>query len=588
MKEKIMSYLDVPRLHFAGNFIAQPSTLNNTGSNFDPAVTNPFPSWNPNGNHYWQFLNCTVQTVVNSDGSIYQSPNQDPIIGAAFTSTDNPTPAKLVDLDTEQQLVSQIWGLQIKVAISETDYFVGNFRVVPFNDIKFGRSLSGGGDAAASAYFQSVLDEVEWGGDITSPFLQELQKVSRDSLSIKFVVDGYNENSKQGRIVGTIGPARAGDPPNFLLGRALRPNAMIAGNELWYGYARVDKKRQTVLVDFGNSIPTTAPGGPPPDLGTLQLAIIPPAYLGAPIFLGVYDYSEAAYLATAGIQEFPVNEAQLTALASTPLGLVQTIAPAGQANPLGILLQEGANGTYINATQIVYRLDPGDIAYVKLIALQFGEPAANQLIALQLNPALLVPQLSPISANPPQPGPVPMIPVSAPLYALTFPSSVTTDKTGSATFQMAASDPGNPRGFIDGQVYGVGFNWAKDQDPTFPPDPNGTLSVLVFDSFVGTPTWETIQPFMAKYAKLYPYMDSLFKPGGLGDITTYQQNVATFQTYLNFPITDTRYMPVTRDMSRDKRKLLQVWLDAGAPGPTTKDAKTTKKAKPIKKSKPRK
>jgi hypothetical protein len=560
-----MSYLDVPRLHFAGTFIAQPSTLNNTGSNYEPNVTSPFPSWNPNGNHYWQFLNCTVQSAVNADGSVDQSASQDPIVGAALTSTDDPVPAKLVDLDTEQQLVSQIWGLQIKVAISETDYFIGNFRVVPFNDINFNRALGFGGDAAASAYFQSVLDDVTWGSEITSPFLQELQSVSPDSLSIKFVVDGFNQDIKHGRVVGTIGPALDDEPSNFILGRSLRPSASVQNNQLWYGYARVDEARQRVLVDLGNSIPTTLPGGPPPDLGTLQVAIIPPN--GSPTSLGDYDYSQAAYQATAGIQEFSVTPDQLSALASTPLGVIQTVAPAGATTPLGTLLQESANGTYINATQMVYRMNPGDVADVELIALQFGQPAANQHICLQINPSLLMGQLAPISPNPPPPQPpvpTPMIPVSVPITALTFPTSVTTGDDGSACFQMTASDPGNPRQFIDGQVYGVGYSWAEDQDPSFPTDPNGIVSVLVFDTFEGEPTWETVQPFLAQYAKLYPFMDSIFQ---LDDPTVYQQNIATFQEYLNFPITDPRYMPVTRDMSGDKKQVLLEWLDAGAPGP---------------------
>jgi hypothetical protein len=558
-----MSYLDVPRLHFAGSFVAKPSTLNNTGSNFEPNVTDPYVSWNPNGNHYWQFLKCTVQSAVNSDGRV----KKDPVLGAAVLSTDTPSPAKLVDLDTEQQLVSQIWGLQIKVAASETDYFVGNFRAVAFNDINFGRETNGSGDAAASAYFQSVLDDVTWGSGISSPILKKLKSISPTSLSIKFVVDRFNQDKKRGRIVGTIGPAFADEPPNFVLGRALRP---AGGNSpLWFGYARVDKTRKKVLIDLGNSIPTKAPTGTPPNLGTLQVAIIPPS--GSPSILGVYDYSKAAYQATAGIQEYPVTPDQLAALASTPLGVIQTTGPGA---PPVVPLQEGANCTYVNATQMVYRMNPGDVADVKLIALQFGERAADQLISLTLSGDLLQPapisSAPPLSPAPPQP-PVPtaMIPVATPTSALTFIPGVTTGADGTATFQMTASNPGNPRGFIDGQVYNVGYSWALDQDASFPPDPYGALSVLVFDSYVGEPTWEGVQPFLAQYAKLYPFMDSLFPPG-LGDPTVYQPpNTATFQRYLNFPIRDSRYMPVTRDMSRDKRQLLLKWLDAGAPGPTT-------------------
>jgi len=43
-------------------------------------------------------------------------------------------------------------------------------------------------------------------------------------------------------------------------------------------------------------------------------------------------------------------------------------------------------------------------------------------------------------------------------------------------------------------------------------------------------------------------------------------------SYLDVPrfhLTDPRYMPVTRDMSRDKRQRLIEWLNLGAPGQTS-------------------
>ena len=557
-----MSYLDVPRLHFFGTFIAKPSTVNNTASNFEPTVTNPFPSWNPNGNHFWQFLNCTVKSAFDTDGAV----SNDPIINASVASTDNPVPAKLVDLDTEQQMVSQIFGLQVKVAISDSEYVVGDFRVVNFNDI-FVRVINGRPDSMFSAYFQSVLDNVQW-SYIQSPFLQKLQSVSPNTLSIKFVVDGYNDDStsqqfNQGRIVGTIGPYFEGEPPNFVIGRALRPAGQ--NSPLSFGYAKVDKDRQKVIVDLGNSIPSTSPQGPPPNLGVLQPAIVPMS--GSPNVLGEYDYSQAAYETNAGVQEFPATAYQINLLASTPLGIVQIPGP-GQS-PV-VPLAEGANCTYINATQIVHRMNPGDVADVELIAIQFGEPAGGQEIKLELNGDLLQP--APISAAPPfspppplPPVPTAMVPVATPASALTFAPSVTTGPDGRATFKMYAYDPGNPRQFIDGQVYNVALKWEKDKDQSFPPDPNGALSVLVFDTFTGEPTWASVGPFLSQYAKLYPFMDSLFPPG-LADPTVYQHNIKAFEGVLSLPITDPRYMPVTRDMSRDKRNVLLAWLAAGAPG----------------------
>ena len=568
-----MSYLDVPRLHFSGTFVAKPSTVNNTATNYDPATpgsTGLVLAWNPYGNHAWQFLDCGVQTAVTRDGTIWNSKNPEPIIGATVDSTDDPVTAKLVDLDTEQQMVSQIWGLQIKVAISETDYFVGNFRVMSFDDI-WARVPNGQQDWMFSAYYQSFLDDVTWGDQISSPFLKELQSVSPNQLSIKFVVDGYQDlyylkNFNQGRIVGTIGPAFADEPPNFVLGRQLRPvgfspNNPFNGTPLFFGYARVDSSRQTLLVDLGNSIPTQADVSTNPptqsaealpvDVGTLAVGIIPST--GNPTILGKYDYALPAYLATAGIQEFSLTADQLKMLAGTPVGVIQTVAPSGSTKPLGALLQESPSGAYINATQPVFRMNPGDTATVDLIALQFGEPAANQFIALNFNSNGLQPATPPANYA-----------VAIPETALAFLESVSTGADGRASFQLTASDPGNPRRVIDGQVYGVEYSWGPDNLRDFPSNPNTFLSVLVFDAFQKAPTWENLQPILLQYAILYPFMDSIFM---LSDPAVFQQNIAAFQAVLSYPVTDPRYMPVTRDMSRDKRQRILEWLAAGAPGP---------------------
>jgi hypothetical protein len=548
-----MSYLDVPRLHFSGTFIANPSTINNTPSNFDPkvAISSQNESWNPNGNGNWTFLNCQVRSAVNAAGQVYPASGSDPVIGAAVLSTDQPVAAKLVDLDTEQQGVSQIWGLQIKVAISDTEYFMGNFRVAPFNDM-FVRVIGGGSDSQFSAYYQSVLDLVTWSDCIESPFLRSLQQVSPGALSIKFNVDGYNDDGTsptftQGRIVGTIGPAWADEPPNFVLGRYLRPKNFnpqtINGTPLWFGPARVDEDRGKVLVDLGNSIPTTSPGGAPPNLDTLQVAIMASP---EPVVLGDYDYSQAALEATAGIQEFAVTPDQIKTLSNTALGVIE-VGTEGSSMIVGdsaVLLKENAEGAYINATQQFYRMNPGDIEVVEVIALRFGKPAANETVSLGV--------VNLMSISPP----------FDPTKALAFPGSVTTDDDGRASFAMTASDPKNPRGFIDGQVCGVGYSWAAENDPHFLPDPNEFVSVLVFDSFENAPTWENLKPILDQYAKLYPFMDSIFQ---LNDPAVIQKHIAAFQQVLNLPISDPRYMPVTRDMSRDKRQRILEWLDKGAP-----------------------
>ena len=54
----------------------------------------------------------------------------------------------------------------------------------------------------------------------------------------------------------------------------------------------------------------------------------------------------------------------------------------------------------------------------------------------------------------PLPGPSP---VGHPETALTFPTSLTTKTDGTVELTLTATDPGNPRGYIDGQVYGITY-----------------------------------------------------------------------------------------------------------------------------------
>jgi hypothetical protein len=545
-----MSYLDVPRLHFSGTFIAKPSTVNNTPQNFDPSVTNPDPSWNPMGTHAWQFMNCTVKSAADDSGPV----SSDPVIGAGVQSTDQPTPAKLVDLDTEQQMVSQIWGLQVRVAVSDSEYFTGNFRVVCFNDI-WVRVGGGQPDSMFSAFYQSVLDDVTWSGRITSPLLQRLREVSPDALSIKFNVDGYDDDSisptfNQGRVVGAIGPAWKNEPPNFVLGRFLRPldynqkKNPFGGTPLWFAPARVDEKRGKVLVDLGNSIPTTSPAGTAADLGNLKVAIMTSP---KPTVLGDYDYSNVTYALSAGVQEFAVTKEQLKTLSTTPLGVLQQ----GAAGAPKAVLRENDNGAYLNVTEQVQRMAPGDKVKVELIALAFGKPAAKESIEVKFNNGMLQG--------------VPGIPVGAPASALDFPSSATTNAKGRAHFTLKASDPGNPRKFIDGQVYGVGYAWSKEADKRYPPDPNNFVSVLVFDKYPTppSPTWADVEPIFAQYAKLYPFMTQ--KVVNLASYADVVNNLDAIKGVLSLPPTDPRYMQVTRDMSPDKVSLVLKWIAQGAP-----------------------
>lgn len=525
-----MSYLDVPRIHFAGKFIAKPSTVNNDPANYsrpEVEIDKIGLGWNPDGNHYWRLDSCTVRSAVGGGVDL---------VGATVQSIDQPRPSKLVDLDPFAQMVSQIWGLGIRVVAANGDSFEGSFHVVPFNDI-WTRSPTGG-MASAGAYYQSVLTNIKWSKNPSSVLLRKLRRRSPERLSIKFMVDSYQSDSTQpdfnfGRIVGTIGPAEPREPVNFVPGRLLRP---VPGQPFNYAPARVDEATRRVFVDLGNSLRFTAPNGPLANMGNLQLAILPAAQ--PPQLLG--PVGNVAYEQNAGVYELPLTTQQVALVSNTPLGVV-SVNPATAPQ---VVLSENSIGGYIDATQYVFRMNPGRRAKLVVHAYAFGRPKANQTIRLTGQTAVG----GPITGSPPPLG---------------FPASVTTSSRGSVSLVLDAGDPGTPRGVIDGQVYKVSFAW--DGAPAdYRPDSKRILTVRVFSGFnvPASPTWADIEPIFDQYAKLYPFMRGIID---LSDPAAVQQALARISTVMSLPESDPGYMPVTRDLSENKRKAILKWIRNGAP-----------------------
>ncbi len=548
-----MSYLDVPRFHFAGTFTANPSTLNNTPTNYgyNPAANNPIqiaPSWNPYGDHAWT-INATVQSFLDSSGVLHTS--GDPLIGAAVTSYAPQFPAKLVDLDTEQQGVTRLFGLELQIAPEAG----GGFTVQGAWDnagtlinLWFGRVPSGGGDSGAGGAFQSVLEQLVWQNLESSPFLQQLQEASPNGLSVRLSTYGYNASTASpgfhtGIIVGTVGPYSAGEPKHLVAGRFLNP---AQGNSpLYYAPAKLDATRNTLTIDLGNSIPDQEPGGPPLNLGTMEAAILGPSL---PTVLGTIDYgpdNETAFQQTAAVFQLNLTPEQTAQAAQLPLGILLGSSAALAENDLG---------TYVDVDGWSQYMNPGDEVTVTIWGTRFGAPAAGLPVPLQII-SNSDNQNVPSDANQPP-------------NILTFPSSVTLGADGSApaTFKASDSFPAqdmpSTRQSIGGQLYFVGGPWASGAASSGAGAP---LTLKVFNSIeppIPNPKWEDVQPILYQYYYLYAVMV------GYVDLSNYESVVASaqqIQQVLNLPFSDPNYMPVTREMSRDQQQLILTWIKNGCP-----------------------
>ena len=84
-----MSYMGLPRIHFAGTFITKPSTVNNVATNYQVTQDPPNPVWNPNGNALWLLEDCTVTGTVDDAGQRHGQGGADPLVGQPLAATDN-------------------------------------------------------------------------------------------------------------------------------------------------------------------------------------------------------------------------------------------------------------------------------------------------------------------------------------------------------------------------------------------------------------------------------------------------------------------------------------------------------------------
>jgi hypothetical protein len=550
-----MTYLGWPRLHFYGKFQTDVSTVNNDPSHFNTAAYDPswhLPGagasngwWNPQGSGAWKLWDCSVTSVCYADGTYCDDPNTDPVVGAPFASAADRVSAKLVDLDPEQQMVSQIWGLHIAVGDAGAgNGFSGDFEPAAFSDIWI-RYPAGQPDSFFSANYHSVLESVTWPETLTSRFLDSLGRP--DTLSIKFTVDGFDDDDTSseftlGRVSGAIGPYVAGEPKHFVPGRRLR---LRKGAPLSMAMAIIDSG--TLFVDLGNSIPTTGPGKGVADAGQLLVAFLPDGK--PPDVVGAVDYRRPNWYRDAGIQAFPLTSAQLAAAGSTRLGVVRKSGTGYET-----LLEEDAVGSWVQADDYVFRLDPGVAQQTTLYALSFGKPAPGQTINLVSDDSAMQGQV--------QQGAVPGPPVGTPPGMVKFPASVKTGTDGTAAIKLVGADPGCPRDYIDGQVYGIRYDWPGIDMKPYQSEisPTNVLSVLLWSGYStnGAPTWiDHVEPIFRQYAELYPVMSRIL------DLTNYEsclEKQLSLQIVFDLPVTDPNYMPVVRDLSTAKRTAIQQWL----------------------------
>ena len=616
-----MSYLDPPRFHFFGQFLASPSTVNNATENYplDAVYNNNPPSafnptsvfWYPPGTAFFTMPKASVTGALGAKGPM----PSDAIVGAEILNIAWGGPpaqlGRIADIDPDMQVRSLVVGVRIGIVLAGTTSPALSGTMRPGNIIDlWGRGAVGG------CMYMSVLEDLAWGDVSKSPFLQALQAASSSMLSIKFNVDLYDTNSadppgqfQNGRIAGTVGPYTAGEGIHVLNARRAWIGSSLVTSQSPMFSAPFKVSGTTLRLDLGNSVPATQANAPLlqwpfADLGAVAAVIDPEgANISVPVYDTVDDYT-AQYQTAAGIFDIDLG-ANAAALKNKPLAIAIAPPQSGQAAVFGLqatLIKEGFPAAAIGPTDlaatgaqialaenldgffaamdfVALRLQNGAPSWaatpgandatevtgdaeVPLYCTQFGQPAATTIdVAITPN------QYQWASPE----GVSPWIINNKPLSAITFDASVQT-VNGKAVVhfaagplsasQKAAAEP--RRAAVDGQLYT--FSFTHTMDPVDPTNP-GTipLTLLVFEDSpaVAQPTWTNdIGPLFTQYARLYPFMKQLID---LADYTTVKNNAQAIQAMMNLPRNDPAFMPVTRDLSLRRLHMIDTWIANGCP-----------------------
>ena len=149
------------------------------------------------------------------------------------------------------------------------------------------------------------------------------------------------------------------------------------------------------------------------------------------------------------------------------------------------------------------------------------------------------------------------------------PNISVTNDDGIANFTFVANDPQNSRTYIDGQLYPFLYSINGTKTCNNDTDLNSLALIRIFDSYhpnlMGLePTWlDHVYPIFKKYADLYPVMtDNFVDLANYYDVLRHKKAI---KETISLPESDPNYMPVTRDLSRDKKNLILKWLSKEKP-----------------------
>lgn len=574
-----MSYLDQPRINFTGRFFTNVSTINNRLSNYNP-TSQIRPGWNPTGVALFKFDSCTVTGV--------QSPCDDgKLIGASVATPPQPVPGKLVDLDPDQQSLSQVIGVTLNLTTELGAGFQGVLEPCNLQDMWMRAPTPKGnaGGSQASAIFVSTLNSVQWTNADEVEALKLLRDATQNSqLAIRFIVGSFffvdpnDPDSGYGPLVGSIGPHLDCDPVQFVRRRLMPPPAAPAAKsgavaahvasrrpihadfevksqavaepapaplpQFQACNFQLDTKNWRLSIDLVNSIPLASFAGPPLPVGQLRAVIV--AEDGSteePLQQQPFEFTDETNQVQGGIIDVSLTSDQCKKLERMRAGIELQQDTGGDWTTI---LAEDPSGKFVNISPFTARAVGGECVTFELRAFQWGEALPNETLSLGAESTGGTPD-SLVTQN------------------------AVTDKNGRAVFTVNTpanlNIPAN-RQQLDSLVYLFNGPWTSLNgglfSTTFQTADNAILpaGLVVWspypDADMPDPTWEDqVQPIFDEYMRIYPGMKQIMD---LTNLSVVQGNLEALLGVLSLPFDAPHRMPVTRDLSPQKIEVIKTWL----------------------------
>lgn len=181
----------------------------------------------------------------------------------------------------------------------------------------------------------------------------------------------------------------------------------------------------------------------------------------------------------------------------------------------------------------VFRRDAGDSFKFELLVSKFGRPFPRIPVQVKLEK----PNILKLLSGPP-----------------------VTNDNGIVSLTIITSDPQNPRKVIDGDVSKI---YYKVSSQSFKNE--SAIHVLVWDKYHidSAPTWQShVDPIFKLQATLYPAMREFINLDEMDDVI---ENRRLITMCMSLPVDHPNFMPVTRDLSNAKRRMILEWLEQPLP-----------------------